>query len=87
VDILFRTYSVKQANHTVSNAWFLTRKCLKWSDSGIERVVVTRGWEGRGALVSQFNGYRLSVWEDGKALEVVVSCVTINAFNATELYS
>lgn len=35
------------------------------------------------------NGYRISVWEDDKVLEMGCSdgCTTVNVFNATELYT
>ena len=44
------------------------------------------GW-GKGELL--FNGYRSSVWDDEKVLEVNSSdsCTTLHVFNAAKLYT
>ena len=56
----------------------MVSKVVKFTETE-GRIVVTRGWE-KGELL--FNGYRVSVLQDRKVLEICFT--TMNIFNTAE---
>lgn len=42
----------------------------EWPDSHKSRMMIVRGWEGRGNGGLLLNGYQVLVWKDEKVLEL-----------------